>query len=182
MSTALVKYDAARQALAEAHRIDEVKSIHDKAVALAAYARQAKDTEMLFWVTEIKVRAERRTGELLSEMPKHKGAATPLPKGNSVKKLSEHGISRKQSHHWQQLAKIPEPQFDQRIKGLKDNLENITTKKVLAKDPTPKPWQRDVAVNRLHHVITRELDGWPKEQRKFFADELRVFAERVLTG
>jgi len=73
-SSQLIHLTQARQALTLAKSIDEVKDIKDKAEALRAYAKQAgMGLQMQNDCAEIKLRAERRAGELLAEMDKNPG-------------------------------------------------------------------------------------------------------------
>lgn len=69
MVTTLVRFEAARHALAEARSVDEVKDVRDKAQALLLYAKQRDEShEMQNDVAEIKLRAERRLGEMIPAM------------------------------------------------------------------------------------------------------------------
>ena len=121
--TQLVLYENARKALKEARDIDEVKEIRNKTQAMAMYARQAKDTAMARWVSEIKIRAERKCGQMLKETAKTGERAT---RGREKKqnchdvslikpKLADIGIEWKQSERWQKMADIPEQQFEQAL-------------------------------------------------------------------
>lgn len=151
---ALTKYDAARYALQAASSVDEVKDIRDKAEAMAAYARQAKDTELVEWATEIKVRAERRAGQMLAEMPKAKGGEHYKTTGNTIvpvvnKTLADIGISKNESARWQKLAAVSEDQFEHAVAAAKDVAGEVTTAAMLriekanrehnAKQKTPAP-------------------------------------------
>lgn len=129
MNTQLVRYETARTALAEAHRVDEVKDIRDKAQAMAAYAKQARDTALVQWATEIKVRAERRAGEMLrasAETGERASRGRP-PENNKPSTLEDLGISDKQSHRWQQVASIPDEHFEAAVSMAKDAAGEVTT-------------------------------------------------------
>src|SRR6516164_1901245 len=62
--TNLVLYDAACRAIVDAKAVDEVKHIRDIHMAMATYARQAKNHDMEADAIEIRLRATRRIDQL----------------------------------------------------------------------------------------------------------------------
>lgn len=132
--------------MAECQRIDEVKDIRDKAEAMAAYARQAKDTELIQFATEIKVRAERKCGELLAQTEKNKGAAGTGSNQHEVRShastaptLAEIGITRDQSSRYQQLAAMPDEHFETAVATAKNSAGEVTTAFMLREARAHKP-------------------------------------------
>lgn len=137
--TGLKKYDAARYALSAAVKVDEVKDIRDKAAAMAAYARQAQDKELLQWATEIKVRAERRAGEMMRDTEKNKGSkgqllgrdssggTMMLPPENNTPTLADMGISKNESSRWQKLAAVSDEKFEEAVAAAKEVAGEVTT-------------------------------------------------------
>jgi hypothetical protein len=106
--TALVQYEAARQALAECVRVDEAKDWRDRAAALAAYARQRDDKAMETWVSEIHKRACIRIGQLSRELEtaEHEGPGAVIPSSGKYKRdaLADAGISTTTANRYEQLA------------------------------------------------------------------------------
>lgn len=85
-------YQAATEALANCHRIDECKDWADKMAALASYAKQADDTTLHDFAVRISARAIKRCGELLQTF--QTGPQGGRPKQNTE---GAHGVSQRQA-------------------------------------------------------------------------------------
>lgn len=118
---AITRYDAMRQAIVEARDIDDLKDIRDKAEALRQYAKQAGESlENQNMIAEIKIRAQRRMGEISLELPTAQGTRTDLTSSQGAKKLKgdilrEAGISKDEASRSEAIAAIPESLFESHI-------------------------------------------------------------------
>lgn len=133
----IVRYVEMCAAIRAAYEVDEVKDIRDKALAIQTYAQQANNEEAERQAREIRLRAERRAGELLTEMEKAKPGrrpANPSQATRDIKPLAELGISYDQSSRWQKLAAIPEAEFEA---SLTDPEVKPTTAGIIAKHAEP---------------------------------------------
>jgi len=121
--------EAMRRAYSEvesARTIDEVRDIRDRAEAARQYARAAGySREITNMCAEIKLRAERKAGTLLSEMPKHPAGRPPenrsQPETNLPPTLADIGVSKTQSHRWQQTASVPDEVFEDYITSVRED-------------------------------------------------------------
>jgi N6-adenosine-specific RNA methylase IME4 len=127
--TALLRYDAACRALAEARTVDEAKEIHDKAEAMRVYARQAQNLDLEIQASEIRVRAERRLGEMLivEKQAGHITRGQPKKKRSDEEqyqrvKLDDIGIDRKLSSRAQRLGGIAERAFEAMVARMREQI------------------------------------------------------------
>lgn len=139
-SNEIVLYDQMRTAIAKCESIDEVKEIRNKAHAIEVYAAQAQNYEAESQAIKIRLRAERRCGELLKESKdagtrakvgdNQRGSRTPgLPPQPT---LADLGISKQQSSDWQKLAEVPEEKFEAK---LNDSSVRPSTTELIEKKP-----------------------------------------------
>jgi hypothetical protein len=125
-------------AIDQCYRVDEVKDLRDQAMALEHYARQAQNVEAERKAIEVRIRAERRAGELLKETERGNAGR---PEKNSVhaepnfsqyqESKREANISDTQAKRWQKLAEIPHVDFERK---LHDPLTKPTTTGLLHKN------------------------------------------------
>jgi len=123
----VIKLDAARQALIEAKTIQETKKVLDVAHAAEIYAkRQQLGEEAIRYATEIKVEALAQLGRMLRETPRARPAVgsqvigterVPM-KDTERATLSDLGLDKKTSKLAQDIASLPDDQFEKVKSGV----------------------------------------------------------------
>jgi len=140
---ALVKYEAALHAIMEARTSDEIMKIRATGSGLQEIGRAAKNKTMETYGAEIRIRAERRLGEMIawqkgpdgpglnqggwSERNAHSCGAPEEPQ-DRVPRLDEVGIDKKLSSRSQAIASIPEDQFEETLAKHRDSQRAVTSK------------------------------------------------------
>lgn len=109
-------YMNARNALATCERVDECQNWANKAAAIASYAKQSKDDELIIMAQRIQARAIRRCGELLGQIPSAKGARSPELRAVSRTAVARSaGLSEFQQATALQVAAAPN--FDEQVES-----------------------------------------------------------------
>ena len=202
----LAHYDAACRELELAKSVDEAKDLRNKAEAMRAYARQAKNKKAELYAAEIRIRAERKLGELLKDTEKAPGSkhrkkpvnvAVVSHDRQEPAKLEELGISKDLSSRSQKLADVPKEVFEQKLGELRRTVEEegkrVTTDLMKigedAKkqtDAKPREWQIKLSLppeeyQRWSDAAKSEkavLTGWI---RKMVNDGLKMKVKPFLT-
>jgi N6-adenosine-specific RNA methylase IME4 len=125
----------ARQAVVKATRVDEVKKVRAVLDGIAAYAKKVGWSEdMLNRIQAEKLRAERKMGALFRKVKGAQGKRTSRqPDGKSKAKKTkkevdeEAGVSTSARERAEQLADVPENEFEAYIQRCLESGEEITS-------------------------------------------------------
>jgi hypothetical protein len=115
-------YENAKYWVAQYESVDDLKDYLDKASVIEQYAKRANDYELEINAGKARVRAERRCGELLKEMELAKASPgnqytgkLDQSNGSNSPTLKEMGLTGDQSSKYQQLANVPEKEFEEAL-------------------------------------------------------------------
>jgi len=140
----LVLLDQASQALAEARSFDQIKEIRDKAEAVRKYAQSASlGLDIQNRAAEVKLRAERQAGKLLSQMML-RGGDRRSKNHHERLKLEDIGISRNQSTRWQMQARVPEDVFQEHVRQVCEAGQELTSARLLR---LARQWEKSGGLN-----------------------------------
>jgi uncharacterized protein YcnI len=182
------------------HELEKIKTIEDgmthlnKLKSIDVWVKaEKKDAELQNIIAEQKLRTQRILGSLIQEKELNKGAAQPgwkneVTNGNRVDTLADIGLNKKQSHTFQQIASIPDDDFEEFIQEKKQAVNNavaeLTTTGAmrLAKSLQEKKdelkvntdLQERIAVEKELKQLAKEINlKYTKEERLFLINQIK---------
>jgi hypothetical protein len=133
---ALIYLDNAKQEIESANDLLTLKEIHDKLSAVKVFCKAAKVSfEITQRCSELKIRCERRAGELLNGREKHPPGPSPQDRSHVATyppKLEDLDITKSQSSRWQSIAAVPDGDFEKKIDEIKKGGREITSSEMLS--------------------------------------------------
>lgn len=131
----LLDVERAAALIRECKEVEQLVDLRDQARAIEVLQRRRKaGLDCQIDATEIAIRAERRLGEIVREVPKSKGGR-PSKSGDTespVLTLADMGITKKESSRWQALAAVPEDTFGDHIAHVRNLGIKLTTRGTIA--------------------------------------------------
>lgn len=190
MEDGLAKFDAMLNAIAVASSVVEVADIADMAEQLRVAAKKAKlGIEATNRAAEVKVRAERKAGELLASMQLRGGDRGNQHTGGKVTscQLADFDIHPQQSCRWQRLASVDDDAFDSFIASKIENDEELTTAAALryAKSLAPaKPVRKAKLtawglIDEVRMAIEKVREKYPEHLHAHLPELLRDIADEI---
>jgi hypothetical protein len=168
----LAKYETAKRAVADCASVDEVMAIRNDWQKIECYARLAKDFELQDRAIEIRMRAERRLGELMATMPKAKGGGDMRPEHRVIKKpdapldLKSQGIDKNLAHRARTSKTMSDNDFEVAIRRQQQSRRTQIRKPKTAKpgvtyDVDDWAWLiAEIGEEHAVHLMICQLIGW----------------------
>jgi hypothetical protein len=179
-AAAIALIQRGRDAIGEATTMEAARSVLAQTKVLEAATRAVDLTmETITEAAALRVRAERRVGQLLAEQPKNVGTRphgrSKMTTADDTPTLAERGISKDGSAQMQRLAAVPEPLFEQALAEAKDEAAATKTRHAMV---TAGAVLRKIDPEREKRPTERwlEADGFVRRCAKLADDAPAVLA------
>jgi hypothetical protein len=187
---ALAFLDRARFALDAALDYQSVRQCRDGAIAMAAYAREAKDKTLVEKALRLRLLAERKAGDMLKaskeDGTRMRGGEYRHGKNLDRLHLKDIGVSRMQSSQWQQLAALPPEDFEVAVNAACAQGRASSTRVLAIAQirPGAKPTARFYLARDLRRMTARveRMESFTSEEVQAFEELINAWRERVGGG
>lgn len=210
MSDTLALISQARQALAEAQTLPDIKLAMERAKAGEAGARAAarvaaqrdlvevaeQANEAANDAASVRIEAQAKAGELLKQMAERGERierGSPGMKSQPATSLDDLGVTKSESSRWQQIADVPEPIREEYVQETKAGGGEVTTAGLLrhAEEKAADRWAQTAPVpaeNRYRLELSRlaeqagKVSEFDPEEAARFADDGTALSLETVPG